>query len=288
MVHDKKVLLGPQRSDPLTCPSSIVRPNHSNVAQSMFWTPYVINRWSRFLQKAKRTPWYSPKGLVPVLRLNNSMLLHALNESTVIMDFLKEFISVSHPADTLISTLTFFFHLASHPKQPNEPSFHSSLWLCMVFKPSCSSFDARCFIFMPFPMQLLSRLGITLRTSCGTRRGEESNYLINSQILPDHHNWREWLSLINATIECDLTWRKERDYGHEDILKVDSINPFFDILMKCVSELIPASLSPLHLPILESHSSFGTTIMVIVSGHWSGGERIWTSPLPSSSCNAVR
>ena len=106
-----------------------------------------------------------------------------------------------------------------------------------------------------------------MRTSCGTRRGKESNYSIDSQILPDHHNWRERLSLINATIECDLTRHKERDHGHEDILEVGSIDPFFDILMKCVSELIPVSLSPLHPPILESHPSFGTTIMVIVSGH---------------------
>ena len=33
------------------------------------------------------------------------MRLRALNESTIIMDFLKEFISVSHPIDTLISIL---------------------------------------------------------------------------------------------------------------------------------------------------------------------------------------
>ena len=94
------------------------------------------------------------------------------------------------------------------------------------------------------------------------RRG---NYSIDPQILPDHHNWRERLSLINTAIERDLIRHNERDHGHKDILEVGLIDPFFDILMKCVSELIPASLSPLHLPILESHPSFGTTIMV--SGH---------------------
>ena len=62
-------------------------------------------------------------------------------------------------------------------------------------------------------------------------------------------------------------WRKERDHGYKDILEVGLIDPLFDILMRCASELIPVSLSPLHLSILESHPSFGMTIIVIVSGH---------------------
>ena len=77
-------------------------------------------------KKPKELLDLSPKGLVPALRLDDYTPPRALNESTVIMDFLEEFVSTSHPADTSIFTLTSFFRLASHPERPNEPSFRSS------------------------------------------------------------------------------------------------------------------------------------------------------------------
>lgn len=100
----------------LVCESSIVSPNHHihNVVSSN-----DMNDPHRHLtdevdpyKKPKELLDLSPKGLVPALRLNNYSPPRALNESTVIMDFLEELVSVSlfMPLHTEI-----FFHLASHP-----------------------------------------------------------------------------------------------------------------------------------------------------------------------------
>ena len=77
-------------------------------------------------KKPKELLDLSPKGLVPALRLNSYTPPRALNESTVIMDFLEEFVPIFHPADTLIFTPTSFFHLVLHPRRPSELSFRPS------------------------------------------------------------------------------------------------------------------------------------------------------------------
>ena len=71
-------------------------------------------------------------------------------------------------------------------------------------------------IDLPFPY---SRIGLKIRT----RESGDSGTPLQTEaaIRP-----RERLSLINAAIERDLTRRKERDHGYEDILEVSLIDPF--------------------------------------------------------------
>ena len=117
-----KYVLGPRRSNPLTCPSSIVRPSHPDVAPSMFRTPYVVDRRSRSLQEAKGTPRSLPQG--PGSRVE-ARRLHAApcSEREHRHHGLSRRVRLRLPSRR---HLDIHIHLASHPERPNEPSFRPS------------------------------------------------------------------------------------------------------------------------------------------------------------------
>jgi glutathione S-transferase len=75
--------------------SSIVRPIHPNVLRVCRERRKSLTDEVDPYKKPQELLDLSPKGLVPALKLNNYTPPRALNESTVIMEYLEEFVSIS-------------------------------------------------------------------------------------------------------------------------------------------------------------------------------------------------
>jgi hypothetical protein len=121
-----KYVLGPRRSNPLTCPSSIVRPNHPSATPSMLRTPYIVDRRSRSLQETEGTPRSLSQGPGPRVEAQR---LHAApcSEREHRHHGLSRRVRLHLPSRRHLDIHTHvLLSLASHPERPNEPSFRTS------------------------------------------------------------------------------------------------------------------------------------------------------------------